>query len=103
MMTDDALHGKVLISGDGIAVGEIVRLIIDTTDWRVRGVEVRMRKDAAERIGVRHGFLRGSTIEIPIEHVQSVADAVILGVPLESLRAAAGGDTHSAEPASHPT
>jgi len=87
MLTDDSLRGRTVLSGDGGAIGDVARLIVDGRSLRIEAIQVKLRRDAAERIGVPRGLFRAHTIDIPAEHVQSIGDAVILAVPLEALRA----------------
>jgi sporulation protein YlmC with PRC-barrel domain len=86
-VSNDNLIGRVVISGDGIAIGEIARLFVETTSWRVESLQVTLRKDSAERIGIRRSMFHSSTIEIATALVQSVGDAVVLSVALDALRA----------------
>jgi sporulation protein YlmC with PRC-barrel domain len=86
-VSNDNLVGRVVISGDGIAIGEIARLFVETTSWRVESLQVTLRKDSAERIGIRRSMFHSSTIEIATALVQSVGDAVVLSVALDALRA----------------
>lgn len=86
-VSNDNLVGRVVISGDGIAIGEITRLFVDTASWRVESLQVALRKDSAERIGIKRSMFHASTIEIVTELVQSVGDAVVLSVVLDALRA----------------
>lgn len=85
-LNDLALHGRVVLSGDGLAIGEITRLNVDPDTWHVVSLEVKVRKEVAERIGVHRSMFHAATIVISTAHVQSVGDAVILSVPLATLR-----------------
>ena len=85
-ISDDSLHGRVVLSSDGLAVGEIERLFLDPANLRVSSIEVRLRKDAAERIGAHRSLFHSATIEIPAGQVQSIGDAMILSVTLDALR-----------------
>jgi sporulation protein YlmC with PRC-barrel domain len=85
-LNDQALHGRVVLSGDGLAIGEITRLNVEPATWHVISFEVKVRKEISERIGVHRSMFHTATIVIPTEHVQSVGDAVILSVPLAALR-----------------
>lgn len=85
-LTDESFRGRVVLSSDGVAIGEIVRLLVDPAGWRVRAIEVRLRKDAAERVGVPRSLFHGASLEISTDLVQSAGDAVLLSVPAESLR-----------------
>ncbi len=87
-LPDDNLRGRVVISGDGIAIGEITRVFIDSAEWRVDALQVKLRKDSADRLGASRTWRHAASIEIPTRVVQSVGDAVILAVPLASLRLA---------------
>jgi sporulation protein YlmC with PRC-barrel domain len=85
-LTDESFRGRVVLSSDGVAIGEIVHLIVDPAGWCVRSLEVRLRKDAAERVGVPRSLFHGATLEISTDLVQSAGDAVILSVPADELR-----------------
>lgn len=82
--TDASLHHRVVLSSDGTAIGEITKLFVEH-DWRVRAIEVKLRREVADRIGVHRRLLHGATIEISTEQVQSIGDAVLLSVPAEAL------------------
>ncbi len=86
MLTDDSVHGRVVLTSDGLRIGHVNALLVDETDLRIGALQIKLDKSAAERIGVEHSVLRGAMIEIPIENVQSIGDAVLLAVPLEGLR-----------------
>jgi hypothetical protein len=85
-LTDAAFRGRVVLSSDGLAIGEITRLFVEAAGWRVCSFEVRLRKDVAERIGIPRTLFHGATIEISTDLVQSTGDAVILSVSAEALR-----------------
>lgn len=84
--TEETLRGRTVLSRDGLAIGEIGPLTFDDADWRVATVQVKLRREIAERIGVSHGLFHAATIDLPIELVQSVGDVVILTVPVDALR-----------------
>ena len=86
MITDDSLHGRRVLSADGIAIGDVTHLLVEPGEWRVRALEVKLRSDVAERIGAHKPLLRSALIEIPTEQVQSLGDAIILAVPVDALR-----------------
>ena len=85
-LTDDTLRGRVVLSSDGLAIGEIERLFIDPENLRISALEVRLRKDAAERVGIHRSLFHSATLEISTNLVQSTGDVVILAVPLDALR-----------------
>ena len=87
MMTDDSLHGRTVLSADGHALGEVTHLLIDHGKLELAGMEVKVRRNVAERLHLSQSRLRAATIRIPAENVHSIGDVVILEVGLETLAA----------------
>lgn len=93
------IRGRKVISADALEIGEIVDIIVETVAWRVESLQVKVRKEAAEKIGVSRGVLRGGTFNLPVELIQSVGDSIVLSASSTELRnslvqakhAAAGG------------
>jgi hypothetical protein len=87
-LTDESFHGRVVLSGDGIVLGEIARLHIDPSPsgWRVCSFEVRLRKEIAELIGAARSLFHSATLEISSDLVRSIGDAVILSATVDTLR-----------------
>jgi sporulation protein YlmC with PRC-barrel domain len=83
---DEALHGKAVVSSDGVVIGEISRLFIDPVEWRVRSIEVRLRKESADRVGIHRTLFHSATIEVSTQQIQSVEVALILSISLDKLR-----------------
>jgi len=83
---EEALRGKAVLSSDGVVIGEISRLFIDPADWRVRSIEVRLRKESADRVGIHRSLFHAATVEIPTQQIQSFEDALILSIPVGDLR-----------------
>jgi sporulation protein YlmC with PRC-barrel domain len=96
--SNDHLMGRTVISSDGIVLGEIKGLLVDTTAWRIVALQVALHKDAGERIGIKHSMFHPSTLEIAVTQVQSVGDAVVLSVPLDALRSPDASPTEHAAP-----
>ena len=78
---DDQVRGRTVVASDGQVVGEVSSLFVDTTTWSVGGLQIKLTKGIAEKLGVSGGLLRAATLEIPIRVVKSVGDAVLLSVP----------------------
>lgn len=85
-LSDDNLRGRTVIASDGLAIGEVGVLFLDSEAWRVESLQVKLRKDVAERLGAGHGMFRAGVLEIPTQMVQSVGDAVVLSVAVDELR-----------------
>lgn len=87
-LSADNLQGRTVISADGQAIGAIKSVFLDATEWRVEAISVELRKDVADRIGASHSVFHRGLIELPVRLIQSVGDAVVLGVPVDALREA---------------
>lgn len=86
-ITDDKLHGRVVLTADGVAIGEISKLILEGAQFAIQAVEIKLRKEIAERFGMKHGMFSNANLEIPAQMVQSVGDAVLLSATVDDLRA----------------
>ncbi len=89
-ITDVELRDRTVIGADGNAIGEVAAMIVDSDSWSVKAVRVRLRREVAEQVGVSHSLFRASTVDVAVDHVQSVGDAVVLTVSAGGLRGAAG-------------
>lgn len=86
-LSEEGLRGRTVIGADGQAVGETVGLFVDSGEWRVTALRIKLRSNVADQIGATRSFFSAGTVEIPVNLVQSVGDAVVLAVPVEGLRA----------------
>ena len=87
-LSDETLRGRTVIASDGLAIGEIAALFIDSDAWRVESIQVKLNKDIADRIGAGRSMFHAGAVEIPIRMVQSVGDAVVLSAAVDELRQA---------------
>lgn len=84
-ITDDNLHGRVVLTADGIAIGEVTKLFLQGERFALDGIEVKLRKEAADRLRLKRSTFHSPTIEIPPQFVQSVGDAVLLSAMFDDL------------------
>jgi len=87
-LSADNLQGRTVISADGKAIGSIRSVFLDASEWRVEAISIDLRKDIADRIGAARSVFHRGSIEIPVALIQSVGDAVVLGVAVDALREA---------------
>jgi sporulation protein YlmC with PRC-barrel domain len=98
-LSDETLRGRTVIASDGLAVGQVAALFLDSDGWVVESLVVALRREIADRLGVSRNVFRPGTLEIPISSVQSVGDAVVLSVGVDALRASGGASTGAEGPA----
>src|SRR5690348_17275712 len=93
-ISDVELRDRTVIGADGNAIGQVVALIVDADAWSVKAIRIKLRGHVAEEVGVERSLFRASTVDVPVDHVQSVGDAVVLTVSAGGLRdeAPAAGD-----------
>jgi len=96
-LSDENLRGRTVIGSDGRAVGEIAALFLDSDTWSLESLRVKLRKDIADELGASRTMFHAGTVEVPVRLIQSVADAVVLSVPVGGLRDVLPGE---GEPAS---
>lgn len=85
-LCDENLRGRTVIASDGLVIGEIAVLFLDSDEWRIESIQVKLRKDIADRLGADRSVFRAGSVEIPVRMVQSVGDAVVLAVAIDELR-----------------
>ena len=85
-LSAENLHGRTVITADGQAVGAIKSVFLDAAEWRVESISVELRKDIADRIGATRSVFHRGLIELPVQLIQSVGDAVVLAVDVDALR-----------------
>lgn len=85
-LSDENIRGRTVIDSGGQAIGEVVGLFLETDARSIEAVQVKLRKDMADRLGVGRSVFRSGALEVPMALVQSVGDAVILSVAADELR-----------------
>ncbi|HEY3447385.1 MAG TPA: PRC-barrel domain-containing protein [Myxococcales bacterium] len=97
-LSDETLRGQTVIASDGVAIGKVAALFLDSSAWRVESIQVALHKDIADRLGAGRSMFHAAAIEIPIGLVQSVGDAVVLSVAVDGLRQVLPGASEPAHP-----
>ncbi len=87
-----------MIAADGQAIGEISALFLDSDEWRIESLQVKLRNDVADQLGATRNIFHAGTLEMPIRMVQSVGDAVVLSVNAKELRQVLPGSGDASAP-----
>lgn len=85
-ISEDELRGRTVIGSDGLAIGDVETIYLDTRSWEVTGIGTKLRKEVAKRLGYSSNPFKSAGLTIPTRMVQSVSDAIILSVPIGDLR-----------------
>lgn len=85
-ISDVELRDRTVIGADGNAIGQVAALILDSDSWSVKGIRIKLRGHVAEQVGLGRSLFRTSTVDVPVDRVQSVGDAVVLTISAGGLR-----------------
>ncbi len=80
------LKGMTVLEAGGQVVGTLDELLVDMDSWTVTAIRLRVKREIAREIGASGSIFQSALLEIPIEMVAAARDAVILSVPLATLR-----------------
>lgn len=85
-LSDENLRGRPIISADGQVIGEVSALFLDSGSWEVESLQIKLRKEFADRLGADRSLFRAGTFELPTRLIQSVGATVVLSVAVDGLR-----------------
>jgi sporulation protein YlmC with PRC-barrel domain len=85
VIKETALIGKRVILEDAADVGTLIDIYVDTLDWRMTRLDIRIEKRYAERLGKEKGLLKKPVISAPIHLLNTVGDVVHLKGDLDDL------------------
>ena len=84
LVSFDKLSGMFVICAGGFDLGEINGIDLDTNNWQVINLHVKLSKAASEDLGFKKRF-RSSTVCVPISLISTVGDNVLLNKTLDEL------------------
>lgn len=93
---EETVRGRKVVAADGQIVGEVADLMINYATWQVESVRLKLNKEIADNLGISRSMMRAATIDLPVNIIQSVGDAVLLSVPTGQLRPAVSGPNKAA-------
>ncbi|MGA2682801.1 MAG: hypothetical protein ABSF44_13495 [Candidatus Bathyarchaeia archaeon] len=84
MVTFENLSGKFVICAGGFDLGEVKGIEMNTTNWQITHLNVKLSKPASEDLGFKKRF-RSSIVCVPVSLVATVGDNVLLNKSLDEL------------------
>jgi sporulation protein YlmC with PRC-barrel domain len=85
-LSDENLRGRPVVAADGQVIGDVSAVSIDSDQWKVETVRIKLRKNVAEQLGAAHDLFHSAIVEVPVQMIQSLGDAVVLSVTAIDLR-----------------
>jgi len=87
----DELVGKGVVSQDGRDLGTVADLKVDSEDWHVHGVVVRLSRDVLESLNLKKPFVGTQEVLVGVGDVKSVSDWMVLARTVEQLAQVTAG------------
>lgn len=91
-MTDSQLVGRRVVSQDGLLLGDVSDLVIDTGTWQVVQLAIRLRRSALEALRLKKPLFGTHTIRLAAADVSGVGDAVVLRQRRDEIKFPIGPD-----------
>lgn len=85
IIKDTQITGKRVILEDASDIGEVIDVFVDTLDWRITRLDVKVEKRYVERLGLEKGLLKKTICPVKIHFLKSVGDVVHLKGDLDDL------------------
>ena len=85
MVSFDKISGKFVICAGGFDLGELNGVEMNTDNWQVTHLHVKLSKPASEDLGFKKRFIISSTVCVPTSLVSKVGDNILLNKTLDEL------------------
>lgn len=85
IIKDTEITGKRVILEDASDIGVVTDVFVDTLDWRITRLDVRIEKRYADRLGLEKGLLKKVICPVKIHFLKSVGDVVHLKGDMDDL------------------
>ena len=80
----DKLSGMFVICAGGFDLGNVNGIEINTINWQVTHLHVKLSKPASEDLGFKKRF-RSSTVCVPTSLISQIGDNILLNKSLDEL------------------
>jgi len=80
------LTGKKVVSEEGIILGTVYDVNVDTDLWTVPTISVKLEKIAFEPLGLKKGLFSKTVISIRTEYIESTGELISLNQKIEDMR-----------------
>lgn len=85
IIRDTEITEKRVIMEDASDIGMVMDIFVDTLDWRITRLDVKVENRYAERLGLEKGLLKKAICPVKIHFLKSVGDVVHLKGTVEDL------------------
>jgi len=75
-----------VVTRDNISVGTVQDIVIDTAEWKVKSIVVRLERDAMDAMGLKKGLFSKINVEIRTNLIISTTDMVHLNEEMDGVK-----------------
>ncbi len=79
------IKGLEIVDKEGMVIGEVEDIIIDTKRWELPFILVEVDRNMADKIKIKKSILKKSDLSISMKHVSDVGEVVMLDVNAEKV------------------
>ncbi|MCA9668685.1 MAG: PRC-barrel domain-containing protein [Myxococcales bacterium] len=87
------LLGKDVTTESGHDLGQLKDWVIDIASWKVKGLSVRLSRDALDLIHVKKPLFGSQDVVIATGDVVGIADRIVIKKTIDELAQLAGAET----------
>ena len=91
------LIGKKILARDGLELGHVDSLIVDTDTWQVTALGVKVARDKLEQLNLKRKLVGSQSVVVPTSEVAAATDVVMLKGPLSELSFGGGAQDKADE------
>ena len=81
-----AIDGMKVISKEGIEIGSVYDVNLDTDTWVIPTISIKLEKTGFEPLGLKKGLLSKTVISVRTEYIESVTTMVMLNQTTSEMR-----------------
>lgn len=87
------LEGKKVFAQQGREIGVVHAVDFDTTSFRVKSLEIKLKRELLDELQLKVPLMGSHSVHVGVEHVQAIADAVMLVPSVDELKVLVGGES----------
>jgi sporulation protein YlmC with PRC-barrel domain len=84
LVSVDSLYGKNVIGAGGTIIGEVKGAEVNTSNWQVTHLQIKLSSTASENLGLKKLF-GSASICMPVTMVSAIGDVITIGGDLNEL------------------
>lgn len=86
MTSINELNGKKVISANASTLGEVEGAELDTKNWQITHLQVKLTSEATERFGFKKPMIGHLVVLLPVTIVKAIGDVISLDKSIEELK-----------------